>query len=152
MGKTVFAETCEGMLSLNNDELRPEVACATAVSGKVDTSCIASKHRRAKMVNNCCVAGCTSALRSGCTSALRRQMELVSVGSRWLIEVEQQKAAAARRDHWEPKAHTRICGEHFKTGNDLSVVITVVYLHFHSLYYLFPNVLCMYVVLRLCHV
>ena len=28
----------------------------------------------------------------------------------------------------------------------------VVYLHFHSLYYLFPNVLCMYVVLHLCQV
>ena len=34
----------------------------------------------------------------------------------------------------------------------LHVDTTVVYLHFHSLYYLFPNVLCMYVVLRLCHV
>ena len=45
-------ETCEGMLSLNNGEIRPEVACATPLSGKADTRC---RHRRAKMVNNCCV-------------------------------------------------------------------------------------------------
>ena len=51
-------------------------------------------------------------------------MDLVSISSRWLIEVEEQKAAAVRRDPWEPQAHTRICGEHFKTGNDISVVKT----------------------------
>ena len=66
-------------------------------------------HRRAKMVNNCSAVGCTN--------TLRRQMDFVSIGSRWLIEVEQQKAAAVRR---EPKTHTRICAEHFKTGNDIS--------------------------------
>ena len=46
-------ETCEGMLSLNSNDIRPEVACATPLGGKADARCIASKHRRAKMVNNC---------------------------------------------------------------------------------------------------
>ena len=51
------------MLSLNNDKIRPEVACATPLGGKAYTCCIASKHRRTKMVNNCCVVGCTNYVR-----------------------------------------------------------------------------------------
>ena len=42
-----FMETCEGMLSLNNDEIRPEVACATPLGGKDYTCCIAGKLRQA---------------------------------------------------------------------------------------------------------
>ena len=37
--KTFFTETCEGMLSLNNDKIRPEVACATPLGGKDYTLC-----------------------------------------------------------------------------------------------------------------
>ena len=51
------------MLSLNNDEIRPEVACATPLGGKDYTCCIASKHRRTKIVKNCCVVGCTNYVR-----------------------------------------------------------------------------------------
>ena len=80
--------------------------------GKLTCVVLRSKHRRAKMVNNCCVVGCTN--------TLGRQMDFVSIGCRWLIEVEQQKAAAVRRDPSESKAHTRICGDHFKAGNDIS--------------------------------
>ena len=36
-GKTFFTETCEGMLSLNNDKIRPEVTCATPLGGKADS-------------------------------------------------------------------------------------------------------------------
>ena len=49
-------------------------------------------------------------------TTLGRQIDLVSIGSRWLIEVEQQKAAAVRRDLRKPKAHARICCEHFNVG------------------------------------
>ena len=48
-----FAETCEGMLLLNNDEIRPEVACATPLGGKADTRCKHEnqKHTRGFAVN-----------------------------------------------------------------------------------------------------
>ena len=93
------------MLSLNNDEIRPEVACASPLGGKDYTCCIANKHRQTKMVNNCCVVGCTN--------YVGKVNRLFSIGSRWLIE---QKAAAVGRDLRKPKAHTRICGEHFNVG------------------------------------
>ena len=38
--KTLFTEKCEGMLSLHNDKIRPEVACATPLGGKDYTCCI----------------------------------------------------------------------------------------------------------------
>ena len=48
------------MLSLNNDEIRPEVACATV--GKI-TLVVLYVHRRTKIVKNCCVVGSTNNVR-----------------------------------------------------------------------------------------
>ena len=50
-----FTETCEGMLSLNNDEIRPEVAYATPLGGKDYTCCIASKRRQTIDIRDTCL-------------------------------------------------------------------------------------------------
>ena len=65
-------------------------------------------HRRAKMVNNCCVVGCINYV--GKANGLRLyRFPMADRGAT-------KSGTVVRRDHWEPKAHTRICGEHFETG------------------------------------
>ena len=56
------------------------------------------------MVNKCCVVGCTNYV--GKAKGLRfYRLPMANRGraAKWV--------AAVRRDHWEPKAHPRICGE-----------------------------------------
>ena len=63
----------------------------------------------AKMVNNCCVCGCTNYVgKKPGLRFFRFPLADKERCKRWTI--------AVRRENWEPKKHSRICGEHFVTG------------------------------------
>ena len=93
-------------MSLNNDEIRPEVTCATPLGGKADTCCIASMIDERRW-QNCCVVGCTEYV--GKVNSFN--------GTSFLSVPDADRGRTAKwattvcRDHWEPKAHMRICSE-----------------------------------------
>ena len=57
-------------------------------------------------------------LQVGCTNYVGKKKGLSFYRFQLKNEECGKWEAAVRRDHWKPKSHSRICGEHFITGKN----------------------------------
>ena len=117
-----FEFALDGMLNVRASDVNDRKSAVTLRKfnvphpfvGKITSCSVLSSqagersHLNLKMVNNCCVVGCTNYV--GKKPGLR----FYSFPSD--TQRREKWVAAVRRKDWQPSKYTRICNEHFITG------------------------------------